>query len=107
MYIDASVYPDLDEPPESLDSDADRADYVQRICGAWDFGIVPRNETFDLFATWRDVFDRYPLTCSLAYHTFRAIFGWPRVPAAILETPWERYDHQHGRLDPDPCLELV
>ncbi len=107
MHIDATVYPDLDEPPDVLDTASDRADYVQRICGAWDFGIVPDQDTFALFAGWREVFDAYPLPGSLAYHTFRYTFNWAPIPAAILETPWERYDRQHGRLDPDPCLSQV
>jgi hypothetical protein len=107
MHIDATVYPDLDEPPDQLDTASDQADYIQRICGAWDFGIVPDQETFALFTTWRDVFDAYPLLGSLAYHTFRSTFNWPPIPAIILETLWERYDRQHGRLDPDPCLSHI
>jgi len=37
MIIDRSVYPDV-EPPATLQSPADRADSMQRICAAFDFG---------------------------------------------------------------------
>lgn len=66
MYIDYSVYPDLDDPPEALETDEDRADYVQRICAAWDFHIHPEPETFALFSQWKDIFDRFPLVMSPA-----------------------------------------
>ncbi|WP_156427154.1 hypothetical protein [Leptolyngbya sp. NIES-2104] len=54
---------------------ADQADYVARICGAWDFGIIPTPETFLLFSTWREVFDGFPLLHSPAYAAFRSGFG--------------------------------
>lgn len=90
MYIDGSVYPDLDEPPRSLDTPEDRADYVQRICAAWDFGIQPEQATVDLLAGWQEVFDRFPLYVSPSYHAFRACFGWPSVavpPGLLAPTP--------------------
>jgi hypothetical protein len=71
MYLDTTVYRDLEEVPQVLESAEERADYVQRLCGAWDFGIVPDEETFALLAQWRAVFDRYPLRGSPAYHAFR------------------------------------
>jgi hypothetical protein len=33
--------------------DGDKADYVVRVCGAWDFGLVPRLEAFQLLRSWR------------------------------------------------------
>lgn len=106
MYIDHSVYPDLDVLPQELSSPEDRADYVQRICAAWDFGVVPEWETFRLFATWRDVFDRYPLPHSPAYHAFRSWFGWPATEkGTVLETQSERLDRREGRAD--PCATMV
>lgn len=77
--IDASVYPDCD-PPTSFQSDEERADNVARVCGAWDFGLQPEEQTFALFAGWRGVFDRFPIPCSPAYRAFRTIFRWPQVP---------------------------
>jgi|GEM_PF-613799 hypothetical protein len=99
--IDHSVYPDVAEPPTSLRSDEERADYIHRICSAWDFGILPTRETFAMFKGWRAVFDRYPLRGSPAYHAFRALFRWtPVVADPILEAAYERIDRREGRTDP-------
>ena len=57
--IDHSVYPDV-EHGEEFEDDYDRADYVQRICAACDFGVPPDRDTVALFRGWRDVFDRFP-----------------------------------------------
>ena len=101
MYIDHSVYPDLDRPPDRLTTLEDRADYVDRVCAAWDHGVVPEWETFRLLRGWRDVFDRYALPHSAAYHAFRAWFGWPSVErGTVLETHAERLDRREGRIDP-------
>ena len=45
MNLDHSVYPDLDSPPEDLITAEDRADYVQRVCSHWDYGLVPEPDT--------------------------------------------------------------
>ena len=106
MYVDHSVYPDLERLPERLVSPEDRADYVRRICAAWDFGLVPERETFRLFRGWRDIFDLDPMPHSPAYHAFRAWFGWPTVDGvAILETYAERLDRREGRTD--PCQAML
>ena len=39
--LDHSVYPDMDEPPAVLETDEAKADYVHRICAAWDYGVIP------------------------------------------------------------------
>lgn len=96
--IDYSVYPDLDENPE-ISTPEDRADYVARICGAWDFGVMPTPETFDLFAEWREIFDRFPIGTSPAYHALLAWYGWPAKPGWILEAEYERSDRAAGRED--------
>jgi hypothetical protein len=54
-YVDASVYPDQ-EPPEDLTTPEDKADYVYRICSAFDFGIPPEDATIQLLSTWKDIF---------------------------------------------------
>lgn len=106
MHIDHSVYPDLDRPPMELTAPADRAEYVHRICAAWDFGIPPDCETFKLFRGWRDVLDRYQLPASPSYHAFRSWFGWPAVEkAGIIETYAERLDRREGRTD--PCSKMI
>ena len=99
--IDFTVYPDEDHAPEFAD-DGDRADYVMRVCGAWDFGVPPAHETIELFSAWRRVFDAYPLPRSPAYHAFRAYFHWPAIdiPESPLATRWERSDAREERDDP-------
>ena len=105
MYIDHSVYPDSDALPDPQ-TPGERADYIHRICAAWDFGIVPDRETFEALSAWRAVFDDYPLPDSPAYHAFRSWFGWPSVArGAVLETTAERLDRREMRSD--PCAELL
>lgn len=110
MYIDQSVYPELDDPPEALDTVEDRADYIQRICAAWDFYVHPEPETFALFSKWKEIFDRFPLPTSPAYHAFRAWFGWDAVlvPAGLPPpTPlYVHLDRLEGR-DEDPCSSMI
>ncbi len=107
VYIDHSVYPDLDVTPEELQSPGERADYVHRICSQWDFGIPPERKTFELFLSWRIIFDRYPLPHSPAYHAFRSWFGWPEIEKKqVLDTYAERLDRREGRED-DPCLAMI
>ena len=81
MYIDATLYPDVD-PPSSLTTDEDRADYVHRVCGAFDQGLVPEEATIELLSGWRRVFDRFPVRTSPGYHALRSLFGWPAVDRA-------------------------
>ncbi len=110
MYIDHSVYPDLDYPPDDLTTMEDRADYVHRICTAWDFHIHPERETFNLFSDWKDVFDRYPVVTSVGYNTFRACFGWERVPippGLHFPKPLSTVlDKLEGRGE-DPCSRMI
>jgi len=110
-YIDHSVYPDraelLDLKQEFLD-DVDRSDYVDRICGAWDFGVPPEPETFELFRQWKDVFDRFPLLHSPAYHAFRTIFRWEQLPrqgGTFIQLTHTPFDAAEGRTD--PCEDRV
>ena len=105
-HVDGSVFPDLDAPPSSFKSIEAMADYVHRICSAWDYGVQPDAETFALFSGWKDVFDRFPLPVSPAYHAIRAWLGWENVPVPPgLHAPTPRYveyDRLEGRAD-DPC----
>ena len=104
--IDHSVYPDI-EHGNDFEDDYDRADYVQRICAASDFGVPVDRDTIALFRGWRDVFDRFPIPDSPSYHALRAHFRWPRVPAlpSVYPAPWETLDAIEGR--DDPCRDLV
>jgi hypothetical protein len=105
MKLDHSVYPDLDEPPANLVTPEAKADYVQRICAHWDYGIVPEADTFDLFRHWKEVFDRFPLRHSAAYHAFRLLFAWEPVPGRMLRASYEIDDLKEGRTD--PCVNQV
>lgn len=88
----------------------DKADYVHRICSAWDFRILPDPETFDLFSTWKNLFDRFPLPLSPAYHAFRSWFHWEPVPMPKGLRGPEPYhvhlDRLEGRPE-DPCVNLI
>jgi hypothetical protein len=110
VYIDQTVYPDLSQPPTELITIEDKADYVHRICAAWDHHVHPEPQTFELFSTWRDVFDRYPVLTSPAYHAFRAWFGWPRLaPRLDLLPPTPLYVHLDRLEDrpEDPCEHMI
>jgi hypothetical protein len=104
--IDHSLYPDTDSP-EDLRDESVAADYVQRVCGAYDFGIVPSADVLATLRAQQGVFDRFPLPASPAYHALRRLFGWPpvqSVPPARLR--YEIYDLREGRAT-DPCLTSV
>ena len=105
--LDTSVYPDMDRPPEELRTCEEKADYLQRICAAFDFGVFPEREDWRRLSQWRDIFDRFPLPHSPAYHTFRARFGWPDGPVGVhgLVPGWKIADLREGR--EDPCEGIV
>lgn len=102
MPLDHSVYPDLACPPEVLPTPEAKADYVHRVCAAFDFGIFPEQEDWKRFADWQSIFDAFPLPDSPAYHTFRARFGWSAVARGTcgLVPPWRVQDLREGRSDP-------
>ena len=108
-YIDGSLYPELPRPPDILETDEARADYVERVCAAWDFDILPERKTVELLRGWKDIFDRFPLPESPAYHTFREVFGWEDVPKVynpFVRMTWEIQDNLEGRA-PDDCINLI
>jgi len=91
--IDHSVYPDVDQLSASLETIEDQADYMARVCGAWDFGVIPTDDTFWLFSGWRTVFDRFPMLHSPAYAAFRSQFGWIKLSGgSVLQANFERID---------------
>lgn len=77
--IDALLYPDR-PAPDNLAAEADAADYLLRVCGAYEFGIPPSPATLATLRGLRGTFDRFPLTDSMAYHALRRWFGWPELP---------------------------
>ena len=102
--LDHSVYPEVRPAPDELPAEADRAEYVHRICSAFDFGVFPDQTDWDRFSEWKDVFDRFPLPNSPAYHTFRSAYGWNAAPRGTsgLMPDWKAQDIREGRLD---CCE--
>jgi hypothetical protein len=79
--IDGSLYPD--EPvPCLLGSLADRVDYLARLCGAWDFGILPDMDAVDEVRRpeWREAVDATRLLTSPSYHLLRRWHALPEVP---------------------------
>jgi hypothetical protein len=107
MNLDYSVYPDVDELPGDLPTIEDKADYVARICNAWDFGIIPTMETIELFASWKEVFDRFVVPHSPAYAAIRDYYGWEPITDTVLEADWERFDRLSGRELSDPCELMI
>lgn len=107
MIIDGTVYPDLESPPDDLPTPEDKADYVHRICAAFDFGVFPEDSDWEMFREWKDVFDRFPFPSSPAWHTFRWDAGWAPLPMGpcFYEPPWVRADAREGRTD--PCEHMV
>ena len=104
--FDSSVYPDID-PPTTLETVEQKADYLHRICAAFDFGVVPQAQTLAQLASWKDIFDRFPLTGSPGYHALRCLFGLPPVT----HTPWLG-EPTYLKLDAieerdDSCIDLV
>jgi len=105
--LDHSVYPDLSPAPDDLQTEAERADYVHRIWSGFDFGVFPEQADWERFSAWKDVFDRFPLPHSPAYHTFRSRYGWTPSPRGRsgLMPGWKAQDLREGRTD--PCEQNV
>jgi hypothetical protein len=80
-WLDESLYPDVD-PPDAILSLADRIDFLARLCGAWDFGILPEAATVAEVRRpeWRDAVDQCRLLTSPTYHLLRNWHGLPALP---------------------------
>ena len=80
-WIDGSLYPDTDVP-ERLETLADRVDFLVRLCGAWDFGILPERETVEEIRRqdWREAVDAARLLTSPVYHLVRSWHGLGSLP---------------------------
>lgn len=97
--LDRSLYPDV-PVPTALETDADKADYLQRFCCAWDFGIGPDGTMLLALRGWRDIADRFPIPSSPAYHALRLFFRWPDLPAEPFVAYTLTQDEREGRTDP-------
>ena len=80
-WIDGSLYPER-ETPDALEDVAARVDFLMRLCSAWDFGILPEQETLAEIrrASWRTAVESCRLLTSPAYHLLRRWHGLPAVP---------------------------
>ncbi len=98
-WLDESLYPDV-EPPQTLDSLADKVDFIARVCAAWDFGILPERATLREIrkAEWREAVDACRLLTSPAYHLLRSWHDLPPLPYLGAE---------HPEIRDDPSLEYV
>lgn len=78
-WLDGTLYPDV-PPPASLPTLAERVDFLVRLCGAWDFGVLPELATITEVRKpeWRDAVDACCLLPSPAYHLLRI---WRNLPA--------------------------
>jgi hypothetical protein len=97
-WFDESLYPD--EPrPQAPTSLAERIDFIARLCGAWDFGILPRKETVEEVRSsrWCEAVEECRLLSSVSYHLLREWHGLPpasylgSIPAFVREDPQLRF----------------
>ena len=98
-WLDGALYPDMD-PPEELHALAKQADFLARLCSAWDFGLLPNTETVTEIrrAEWREAVDTCRLLTSPTYHLLRSWHGLPPLPYL---------GQQLSCIRDDPSLEYV
>jgi hypothetical protein len=61
---------------------AAQIDFLVRLCGAWDFGILPHEATVREIRRpqWREAVDECELLTSPTYHLLRQWHGLPPLP---------------------------
>jgi chromosome condensin MukBEF complex kleisin-like MukF subunit len=79
LWLDTALYPDI-EMPVSVNDLQDQIDFIARLCAAWDFGILPDQETLKEIRSknWRLAVDKCRLLTSPAYHLLRQ---WHDLPS--------------------------
>ncbi|MEJ2559963.1 MAG: hypothetical protein P8186_27840 [Anaerolineae bacterium] len=93
-WIDGALYPDR-ATPSTIRTLSERVDFLARLCAAWDFGVLPEEETLIEIRrpAWREAVDRCRLLTSPAYHLLRRWHNLPPLPylgqrlAYILDDP--------------------
>jgi len=98
-WLDGSLYPDA-EVPDSLETLADRVDFLARLCAAWDFGVLPDGSTITEIRRedWSPVVQACRLLTSPAYHLLRR---WHHLP------PLPYLGQQIAAIRDDPCLSQI
>ncbi len=98
-WLDGSLYPDR-AVPATIDSLAERVDFIVRLCGAWDFGVLPSRETITEIrrSDWREAVDAARLLTSPSYHLVRLWHGLPSQPYL---------GQQLAYIRDDPSLDFV
>ena len=98
-WIDGSLYPDR-PVPDRIDTLGERIDFIARVCGAWDFGIIPRARTLQqiLQPDWRRAVDETQMLTSCAYHLLRERHGLPQSRYLGPRFPY---------IENDPCLKMM
>lgn len=80
-WIDGSLYPD-EKPPVEITGISERIDFLARLCSAWDFGILPEEETIEEIRrmSWREAVEACQFLTSPSYHLLRAWHSLPKLP---------------------------
>lgn len=80
-WFDESLYPD-DPQPRIPQTHGERIDFIGRLCGVWDFGVLPLKETIDevRHTRWRQAVEECRLLSSISYHLLREWHGLQPVP---------------------------
>lgn len=98
-WLDGALYPDT-ETPTNLDGLSDRVDFLARLCSAWDFGLLPNQETIAEIRRpgWKPAVEACRLLTSPAYHLLRR---WHEL------APLPYLGQQVAMIRDDPCLSQV
>ena len=98
-WIDSTLYPDTD-PPVVISTQADQVDFIARLCAAWDFGVLPYQETINEIRRpeWRAAVAACRLLTSPAYHLLRRWHHLPPVPYL---------GQKHAYIKDDPNLAYI
>ena len=81
LWVDGALYPDT-ATPGAITTLSERIDFLARLCAAWDFGVLPKEETVaEIRCTeWREAVDLCNLLTSPAYHLLRSWHCLPPLP---------------------------
>jgi len=98
-WIDGALYPDM-EPPNTLNGLNEQVDFLARLCAAWDFGLLPDEQTILEIRReqWLTAVDACRLLTSPAYHLLREWHGLKALPYL---------EQQLAYIRDDPSLQYI